>query len=231
MNRDEFINQLANRGINIDSKTMEQLNIYAQFLKEYNEKVNLTSIVDYEEVLDKHFYDSLLLVKGELKGSLVDVGTGAGFPGVVLKIVFPNLKVVLLEPLKKRCVFLQCLIEKLGLEDIEVINQRGEDYSKNHRQEYDYVTARAVSNLNNLLEICGAMVKVDGYFIALRGMQGLQELQDASKAIDILNFKVEKVYEEALFNGDKRVIAYLRKLKPTSLKYPRNYSIIKKLPL
>ncbi|MBQ1306876.1 MAG: 16S rRNA (guanine(527)-N(7))-methyltransferase RsmG [Erysipelotrichaceae bacterium] len=226
-----FQKALQERNIILTDKMCEQLDLYARYLKEYNEKVNLTAITDYEDVLDKHFYDSLLLYDRKLEGSLVDVGTGAGFPGVVLKIVIPDLKVILLEPIGKRCTFLRSLIEKLGLKDIEVIQERGEDHSLNHRESYDYVTARAVSNLNSLIEVCGAMVRKEGYFICLRGKDGLEELKTASKAIEKMGFLIESTKEEKLMNGDARVISYLKKVKETPLKYPRKYNIIKKNPL
>ncbi|MBO4920098.1 MAG: 16S rRNA (guanine(527)-N(7))-methyltransferase RsmG [Erysipelotrichaceae bacterium] len=226
-----FQKALQERNIELTDRMCKQLEIYARYLKEYNEKVNLTAITDYEEVLDKHFYDSLLLYDRKLEGTFVDVGTGAGFPGVVLKIVIPDLKVILLEPIGKRCVFLNSLIEKLDLKDIEVVQERGEDHSLNHREAYDYVTARAVSNLNSLIEVCGAMVKKEGYFICLRGKDGLEELKTASKAIEKMGFFIESTKEEKLMNGDARVISYLKKVKETPLKYPRKYNIIKKNPL
>ena len=231
MKLDEFKLELKKRNIDLTDKMIEQLNFYASYLKEYNEKINLTAITEYEDVLDKHFYDSLLCVDRKLNGTLVDVGTGAGFPGVVLKIVFPELKVILVEPINKRCVFLNSLIEKLGLKDIEVINERGENFSLKHREEFDYVTARAVSNLNNLIEVCGAMVDLNGYFICLRGKDGLSEIDNASKAIKLMGFEVEKTYEDHLFDGSKRVISYFKKIEKTNKKYPRKYSIIKTRPL
>ena len=232
MTKEEFIKKLSVQNVNLNGVQIEQLDTYASFLKEYNEKINLTAICEYEEVLDKHFYDSLLLsFNKEIKGSLVDVGTGAGFPGVVLKIVYPDLKVILIEPLKKRCVFLNELIEKLGLKDIEVINSRGEDFSLTNREKYDFVTARAVSNLNMLIEVCGAMVKVGGYFIALRGLNGKEEIENASLAIKKMGFDVENINEFELNDGSKRIIAYLKKIGPTPKILPRNYSIIKRKPL
>ena len=232
MTKEEFIKKLSVQNVNLNGVQIEQLDTYASFLKEYNEKINLTAICEYEEVLDKHFYDSLLLsFNKEIKGSLVDVGTGAGFPGVVLKIVYPDLKVILIEPLKKRCVFLNELIEKLGLKDIEVINSRGEDFSLTNREKYDFVTARAVSNLNMLIEVCGAMVKVGGYFIALRGLNGKEEIKNASLAIKKMGFDVENINEFELNDGSKRIIAYLKKIGPTPKILPRNYSIIKRKPL
>lgn len=226
-----FVEELNKRNITISEQMLEQLEVYAAYLKEYNEKINLTAITEHDEVFDKHFYDSLLCVDRKLEGTLVDVGSGAGFPGVVLKIVFPELKVLLVEPITKRCVFLNSLIEKLGLKGIEVINERGEDYSLKHREEYDFVTARAVSNLNNLIEVCGAMVKVNGYFICLRGKDGIAEIEIAKKAIKTMGFEVEKTFNEALFDGSSRVISYFKKTSKTDKKYPRKYSIIKKQSL
>ena len=227
----EFSEALQKRNILLSEETKEKFDLYASYLKEYNEKINLTAITEYEEVLDKHFYDSLLAAREPLQGSLCDVGTGAGFPGVVLKIVYPDLKVTLLEPIKKRCVFLESLIEKLDLKDIEVVNERGEDYSPGHRECYDYVTARAVTNLNNLIEVCGAMVKKDGYFICMRGKDGREEISNALKAIETMGFEVESIEDEQLLNGDQRVISYLKKVRSTPLKYPRKYNIMKKNPL
>ncbi len=232
MSKEEFLRALSDNGLTLDDKQIEQLDDYAAFLKEYNQKINLTGIDEYEDVLDKHFYDSLLLsFNFKLEGCFVDVGTGAGFPGVVLKICYPNLRVILLEPLKKRCVFLNELIEKLALKDIEVVNTRGEEYTALHREEFDYVSARAVSNMNMLIEVCGGLVKKDGYFIALRGLNGQEELKSASRAIKEMGFVKESEKECFLFEGSKRYIAYLRKKSLTPKKYPRNYSIIVKKPL
>ena len=227
MKLEEFISACEKRKIELTETMIDQLNLYAEYLKEYNEKINLTAISEYEEVLDKHFYDSLLCVDRKLEGTLVDVGSGAGFPGVVLKIVFPELKVILIEPINKRCVFLNSLIEKLNLKNIEVINTRGEDHSLSNREKYDYVTARAVTNLNALIEVCGAMVKENGYFICLRGKDGNKEIEDAATAIKTMGFKIEKTYQEALFDGSSRVISYFKKIEKTNKKYPRKYSIIK----
>lgn len=218
--------------IDLNETMLKQLDTYALFLKEYNEKINLTAIVEYEDIIEKHFYDSLMMAKYiKLKGTLVDVGTGAGFPGVVLKICFPELKVILIEPIGKRCVFLNLLIEKLGLKDISVINGRGEDYSSDHRESYDYVTARAVSNLNNLIEVCGAMVKENGYFIALRGKDGISEIEAANKAIKTMGFIVENTYEDRLSDDSVRITSLFKKKDKTPKTFPRKYSIIKQKPL
>lgn len=231
MKKTEFINECAARGLVLSERQLEQFDAYASFLAEYNEKINLTAITAYEDVLEKHFFDSLLFTfRKELSGTLVDVGTGAGFPGIVCKIAYPELDVLLIEPLKKRCVFLEQLIEKLGLKGIRVENARGEDYVRDHREKYDFVTARAVTNMNGLIEVCGALVKKDGYFVALRGSSGLEELEAASKAISLMGFEEEETFTEELNEG-KRVIAFLKKCKATPKTYPRKYSIIKQKPL
>lgn len=227
MTKEQFIQELKRRNITLTEKMIEQLDFYASYLKEYNEKINLTAITEYEEVLDKHFYDSLLLIDRKLTGTLADVGTGAGFPGVVLKIINPDLHITLIEPIKKRCIFLESLIEKLNLKDIEVLNVRAEDYSLKAREKYDYVTARAVSNLNSLIEVCGAMVKVNGYFICLRGKDGIEEIENASNAIKTMGFIVEKTWTDYIFDGSKRTISYFKKENKTDKKYPRKFSIIK----
>ena len=231
MNRSDFIARVKNRGIDLNDRMMEQLDTYAAYLKEYNEKINLTAITEYEEVLDKHFYDSLLAVDKRPEGTLADIGSGAGFPGVVLKIAFPDLKVVLIEPINKRCVFLNSLIEKLELKDIEVVCARGEDWSLSHRDAYDYVTARAVSNLNSLIEVCGAMVKQGGRFLCMRGKDGEEEIAAAKKAIETMGFSIGTIRHEELSQGDQRVICDFTKVRSTPLKYPRKYNIIKKNPL
>ena len=232
MTKEEFIRELAADGLSLSTEQLEQLDAYAAFLKEYNEKINLTAITEYEEVLDKHFYDSLLgFLDLKMEGRLADIGSGAGFPGVVLKICYPDLKVSLIEPIRKRCVFLEELIENLGLKDIEVINSRGEDLSVEEREAYDHVTARAVSSLDILIEVCGALVKKDGYFIALRGAGGKEEIDEASKAIRTMGFEVKEVKERQLHDGSKRVIGILQKVSETPKKFPRKYSIIKQKPL
>lgn len=232
MLKEEFIKELEKQNLILNDKQLAQLDKYAAFLKEYNEKINLTAIVDYEEVLDKHFYDSLLgFFDLKMEGSLADIGTGAGFPGVVLKICYPELIVSLIEPIKKRCVFLEELIKLLDLKDIEVINIRGEDYSLETREKYDYVTARAVSNMNILIEVCGALVKKGGYFVALKGSSGKEEILNSKKAIKTMGFKIKDIKEKELFDGSKRVIGYLFKEAASPKRFPRKYSIIKERPL
>lgn len=228
----ELKETLLKHNIELNDGQLEQFDKYAKFLKEYNEKINLTAITDYEEIIEKHFYDSIICsTYKKLEGTLVDVGTGAGFPGVVLKITYPNLKVTLLEPLNKRCVFLNELIKLLNLKDIEVINVRGEDHSLKNREKYDYVTARAVTNLNGLIEICGAMVKVGGYFIALRGKDGLIEIEGAKGAIKTMGFEIEETHTDLLSDEATRITSFFKKVEKTKKSFPRKYSTIKKEPL
>lgn len=228
----ELKDKLSEKGIELSDKQLEQLDTYAKFLVEYNEKINLTAITEYGEIIEKHFYDSIVCsFHKELKGSLVDVGTGAGFPGVVLKIVYPDLSVTLLEPLNKRCVFINELIDKLDLKKIEVINVRGEDYSLKNREKYDFVTARAVTNLSALIEICGALVKENGYFMALRGKDGLSEIETATFALTQMGFEIENTYEDYLSDGSLRVCSFFKKIAKTRKSFPRKYSIIKREPL
>ena len=161
----EFISYLKENGLRISSHQLEQLNLYQRLLKSKNEVMNLTSIVEKEEVFEKHFLDSLLFSFGEdfnnKKG--IDVGTGAGFPGLVLAISYPNFKVTLLEPLNKRCLFLKEVVDKLKLDNVEIVNARAEDYCKDHMEEFDYAFARAVSSLSILLEIIIPLVKVNTF--------------------------------------------------------------------
>lgn len=232
MNITEFKDYLKeNIGLELNELQINQFNIYAEFLKEYNEKVNLTAITEYEEILEKHFLDSLLPLRiMDIKENeiLADIGTGAGFPGVVLKIARPDLKVELIEPIGKRCTFLNLLIEKLGLKDIKVINSRVEDLKTFER--YDYVTARAVTALNVLTEITVPFLKVGGHFIVLRGKDGLNEIKDADKAFKTLHVKQVKL-DEIEYLGNSRVNALYVKFEKTPKKYPRNYGEIKKKPL
>ncbi|MDY2574565.1 MAG: 16S rRNA (guanine(527)-N(7))-methyltransferase RsmG [Bacilli bacterium] len=230
----EFISYLKENGLRLSSHQLEQLNLYQRLLKSKNEVMNLTSIVEKEEVFEKHFLDSLLFSFGEdfnnKKG--IDVGTGAGFPGLVLAISYPNFKVTLLEPLNKRCLFLKEVVDKLKLDNVEIVNARAEDYCKDHMEEFDYAFARAVSSLSILLEIIIPLVKVNGYFIALKGKKFQEEINESQNALKELNCHVEKVKESFLpSEKDVRGNIFFKKDQKTSKKYPRNFSQIKKRPL
>lgn len=168
MNKEEFLQALLELNITLTSHQQFQLNKFYQLLIEWNKKINLTRITQEEDVYLKHFYDSLTIVKAvdlSKKETLCDVGSGAGFPGIVLKIVFPNLKVTLIDSLQKRVNYLNSIIKELDLTDIEAIHSRGEDY----KQKFDIVTARAVANIEKLLTYTMHLVSKDGMFIAMKG--------------------------------------------------------------
>ena len=234
MNKEEFVNKLKDLNIEINKDILNKLDIYYNFLVEYNEHTNLTGITEKNDVYLKHFYDSLTLIKAidlnqELK--LLDFGTGAGFPGIVLKICFPNIKITLIDALEKRCNFLEYVINELELEDIEVIHQRGEDFSKRHREKYDIVTSRAVAKLNVLNEICLPMVKVNGYFIPMKGNID-EELDSSLKSIELLNSKIEEIINFNLpIENSVRNLIKIKKLGKNKRIYPRNFDKIKKNPL
>ena len=234
MDQNKFIEELKKINVTITQKQMDQLNKYYELLKEWNEKINLTAITEYDQVLLKHFYDSATMNKvTDLTkvNTLCDIGTGAGFPGMVLKILFPNLKVTLVDALQKRVKFLNEIISQLELNDIEVYHARAEEYSRNHREKYDIVTARAVARLNIIMEYTIPMVKLNGYFIPLKGNIS-EEINSSNDAFEKLSCQLENVLEFQLpIEKSNRTILKIKKTKPTSLKYPRSYAEIKKRPL
>lgn len=230
MNRVEFYHILSSNGLELSNVQKEQLHTYFELLVEKNKVMNLTGITEENEVYEKHFYDSLLFSFDiDFSGkTLIDVGTGAGFPGLVLAICYPNLKVTLLEPLNKRCVFLSEVVTSLNLQNVKIVNQRSEDYSKNNREKFDYATARAVARLNILLELVMPLVKVNGTFIALKGKMGYEEVDEAKRALELLDSKVSMIQDvKLLTDEDSRQNIFVLKLKKTNIKYPRNYSQIK----
>ena len=183
--------------IELTNKQKEQLNSYFNLLVESSKVMNLTTITEEEDVYIKHFYDSILALKHLENTSnitLLDIGSGAGLPGIVLKIVYPNIQITLLEPTTKRCNFLNLVIEKLDLKEIIVINDRAENYIKNTRESFDIVTGRAVASLNILLELSLAYVKKNGYFIAMKGQNYIEELEISSNAISKMGGKLDKIY-------------------------------------
>ena len=218
-----------------NQEVLESLYIYYEMLYETSKVMNLTTIVELEEAYIKHFYDSLLLsrtVDLTQNISLADVGTGAGFPGLVLKIVYPNLKITLIEPLNKRCKFLQSVIDKLKLKDIVVLNERAENAVKTMRESFDIVTARAVAQLNILSEICVPFVKNNGYFIALKGASYQEEIDSAAIATSKLKVKLTKkeLFKLPLNLGERAILVYTKFEKTPNI-YPRMYAKIKKNPL
>lgn len=233
MHKEEFIKEVKKLGIELNNKQLDQLEEYYNILIEYNNHTNLTRITEKQEVYLKHFYDSITLIKAiELNNqSIIDVGTGAGFPGIVLKIVFPNLKVTLVDSLNKRVTFLNEVINKLDLKDIEAIHSRAEDYAQYNREKYDIVTSRAVANLRTLSELCIPLLKVNGYFIPMKADSD-EEIKESSTALTKLNSFIE---ETITFNLpkelSKRTLIKIKKIKETNIKYPRKFNEIKKKPL
>ncbi len=232
MNRTQFQEACKDIGIELNEKALEKFDRYAALLTEWNQKMNLTAITQYEEILEKHFYDSLLASQCvAMNGKLCDVGAGAGFPSLPLKIAFPDLNVTILEPIGKRCIFLNEVIDQLGLQGVQVMNVRAEDAAKDLRESFDLVTARAVANLRILSELCIPLVKRDGFFLAMKGSQGKVEDQEAAKAIKTLG--CIKVSESAVWLKDEsgRINLLYKKNRTTPSQYPRMYSKIKKNPL
>ena len=232
MNKEQFIEECNKININLTNEQLNKLENFYIFMTEYNKKTNLTRITDEKEVYLKHFYDSLTINKViNLKNyvSLCDVGTGAGFPGIVLKIVFPNLSITLIESSNKKCTYLTQLIEKLNLKNVSVVCDRSENYSKKIRDKYDIVASRAVANLKVLSELCIPLVKKDGYFIALKSKAD-EEIKNSQDILNQLNSKIENVCSFNLpYENSLRNIIVIKKEKITDLKYPRNYKdIIKK---
>lgn len=213
---------------------MDKFQTYYKFLISENNKYNLTNITNEEEVYIKHFQDSLntsLAIDFNDVSTLCDIGSGAGFPGIPLKIKFPHLKLTIIEPTLKRCNFLQQLVLKLDLKDVIIRNERAEDIN-DLRESFDVVVARAVSALPMLLELCIPYVKVRGYFVALKGNNYQEEIDLSNNALRILSSQIEKVYTYDLDkNYGSHSLIKIKKLKQTDKGYPRRYSKIKKQSL
>lgn len=230
MNKEQFIEELTKIGIMVDNEILNKLDIYYTLLVEENKKYNLTNITTESDVYLKHFYDSLTIIKSiNLNDqSICDIGSGAGFPGMVLKIFYPNLKVTLIDATKKKCQFLEMVINKLSLKEINVINIRAEEYSHKVREKYDIVTSRAVAPIKHLLEYSIPLLKINGYFIALKS-----NITEETKNIDNYYKKLFLVEEEIKkftlpYEGSKRTIYKVKKTNITPKIYPRQYGQIKK---
>lgn len=210
----------------------DTLDRYAQILVDYNQKVNLTAITDPEGIEDKHFIDSLLLAsQPEVAGKMVDVGTGAGFPGVVAKIYKPDLQLTLMEPTGKRVDFLKYVCAELGLTGVEFAKERAEEAArKKWREQFDVATARAVAAMPALCEYCLPLVKPGGWFIAMKSMDPA-EVESCKKPAEKLGGRFESKKELQLPNGDGRSLIYLKKISQTPTVYPRNGGKIAKAPL
>lgn len=229
MNKNEFINAVNELNIPINPDILKRLADYYHLLYQENKKYNLTAITNESDVYLKHFYDSLTIVKScNLTNQyLLDIGSGAGFPGIVLKIFFPQLKIDLLEATTKKCQFLNLVITTLNLENIQVINMRAEEYAKKNREKYDLVTSRAVAPLKHLLEYSIPTLKVGGTFLALKANLN-NETQNISHYHQKLNLANEQIIEFHLpIENSHRSIYKIQKTAQTKAIYPRTYSQIK----
>ena len=231
MTYEEMVSLLSGK-VELNEKTVERFKKYASLLKEWNEKMNLTAITDEPEIVEKHFYDCLLPTDHDLLDDklICDLGTGAGFPGMVWAIAYPKCVVTLVDATGKKCMFLNEVIKELNLTNAFVVNSRGEDLDM--REHFDIVTARAVAPLNILLEVCVPLIKEKGLMIAMKGAKGKEELADAKKAIQKLYLKVININEQALPNDEGvRYNIILKKEKKTEKRYPRSWADIQKKPL
>lgn len=221
-------------GINLNEKQLSQFEIYYDMLIEWNKVMNLTAITEKDDVIIKHFADSLLLSKyadfnREVK--IIDVGTGAGFPGIPLKIAFSDINITLMDSLNKRLNFLNEVISKLDLQDVETVHARAEDGGRNekYREQYDFAVSRAVANLAVLSEWCVPFVKPGGYFIAYKSNALPEEMREGKKAIRILGGQVENIFNTTLPETDnQRSFVFVKKVSNTDMKYPRKPGAAKK---
>lgn len=229
--------KLRKLGIVLTEKMKEQFDRYFELLVEWNRMMNLTGITDYNEVNEKHFLDSLAIVKVqdmEMISNVIDIGTGAGFPGIPLKIVYPHLKVTLLDSLNKRIKFLNCVIQELALEDISALHGRAEDFAKKgeYRERYDLCVSRAVANLATLSEYCLPYVKRNGLFVSYKSGEIEEELCKSEKAVSVLGGKIEKVEKFCLPESDiSRSFVMIRKDRSTPGRFPRKAGLPSKEPL
>lgn len=235
MNYEEMRNLLKDKGIILSDEIIQKFNEYFHLLVTWNEKFNLTSITNEEDVIEKHFYDCLiasdptLLTKGK---QVADLGSGAGFPGLVWAIVYGDVSFTLIEATKKKCTFLEEASKALGLKNVKVVNARVEELPPSFKESFDFVTARAVAELRILLELGVPFLKIGGTFIAMKGSHGNDELKNAANAIKSLSITNIDTRLLSLPNSDgERTIILLKKGKKTERKYPRKYADILKKPL
>lgn len=236
MFKDILLKQAQLSDIALSDEQVEKLTRYYELLIEWNEKMNLTALTEPEDVALKHFCDSILLLKyADIPqgSSLIDVGTGAGFPSVPVKIVRPDIKLCLLDSLNKRLTFLNEVVNELKLDDVKIVHSRAEDGAKKAelREKFDFATSRAVAQLNVLAEYCLPYVKVGGAFIAMKGKYSEEEIANAKSAIKLLGGKTVKVDTYNLADTSERTIINIKKLNSTDKKYPRTSAKIKSKPL
>lgn len=223
-------------GIEVSDALIKKLEIYAKELKEWNEKINLTAIKDDEGIAIKHFIDSLMLLKYVTipeNAKIIDVGTGAGFPGLVIAAVRSDIKVTLLDSTGKKLKVVADIAEKMGLTNYEILNMRAEEagQKKEYREQFDFATARAVAELRVLSEYCLPFVKKDGYFISMKGALAEQEIENATNALKILSGKIEEKFNFDLCSQGERNIIKIKKISQIPTKYPRVSAQIAKKPL
>lgn len=234
---ENFKRKASQLGIELSDKQLEQFRQYYEMLVEKNKVMNLTAITEWNEVIDKHFIDSISLIKAcDLSGDkyVLDLGCGAGFPGIPLKIAFPHLKMVLLDSLNKRILFLNEVIETLGLEDIEALHGRAEDYARKteYREQFDYCVSRAVANLTTLSEYCIPYVKEGGSFISYKSGKVKEEIKEVKRALFLLGGKMDDMITFELPETDmERIFVKIIKEKKTPKKYPRKAGLPGKEPL
>lgn len=233
----KFIKQLEELGIVLNRKQNEQFHRYYELLVEWNKVMNLTGITEFEQVNTKHFIDSLAVVKViDMKKieTIIDIGTGAGFPGIPLKIAFPHLKIVLLDSLNKRIKFLNTVIDELGLEGIETLHGRAEEYAKkeNYREKFDLCVSRAVANLSTLSEYCIPYIRIGGIFISYKSGDIDEEINLAKKAVKILGSDIKETIKLQLPETEiSRAFIKIQKEESTNKKYPRKAGLPSKDPL
>ena len=237
MKPEEFYDRLADLGFLLTDRQKEQYERYFELLVEWNEKINLTAITDKDEVYLKHFYDSIApILQGLIENQpirLLDIGAGAGFPSLPMKILFPELDVTIIDSLNKRINFLHLLAEELGLSGVHFYHGRAEDFAqdKAFRAQFDIVTARAVARMQVLSELTIPYLKVGGRLLALKASNAPEELEEAKNALNLLFSKVEDNLQYELPNGDPRYITVVEKKKETPNKYPRKAGMPNKRPL
>lgn len=238
MTTEEFVQALSERGINLTPEQVNQFELYYELLVEWNQKINLTAITEKKDVFLKHFYDSLMTLwmmpLESYHVTLCDVGAGAGFPSIPLKIVHPELQVTIVDSLNKRITFLEELVSALGLSGVTCVHGRAEDVGQNpaYRGQFDVVTARAVAALNVLSEFCLPLVKKGGSFLVLKGAKADEEIELARKAINVLGAKFEQQASELLpIEESERTILLIRKTLDTPKKYPRKAGKPAKQPI